>query len=76
MPTTITGVVNSVDLTQNPPLLSIGGQNFKVSQILRVIQPQGAVSAVSNGLGSVGSAVSNGVGSVGSAIGNALGRLF
>jgi len=29
----VTGVVNSVDLTKNPPLLSINGQNFTISQI-------------------------------------------
>ena len=31
--TLVTGVVNSVDLTQNPPLLSVNGQNFTVNQI-------------------------------------------
>lgn len=31
--TSIQGVVNSVDLTQSPPLLSINGQNYTVSQI-------------------------------------------
>ncbi len=31
--TQILGVVNSVDLTQSPPLLSIGGQTYTVSQI-------------------------------------------
>jgi flagellar basal-body rod modification protein FlgD len=31
--TQIQGVVNSVDLTQSPPLLSINGQNYTVSQI-------------------------------------------
>ena len=31
--TQIQGVVNSVDLTQSPPLLSIGGQTYTVSQI-------------------------------------------
>jgi flagellar basal-body rod modification protein FlgD len=31
--TQIEGVVNSVDLTQSPPLLSIDGQNFTVNQI-------------------------------------------
>jgi flagellar basal-body rod modification protein FlgD len=39
VPTTVTGVVNSVDLTQTPPVLSIGGQNYTVSQILNVTQP-------------------------------------
>lgn len=34
------GVVDSVDLTANPPLLSIGGQTFTVDQIKRVAKPQ------------------------------------
>ena len=33
VPTKIEGVVSSVDLTQSPPLLSIGGQTFTVNQI-------------------------------------------
>jgi flagellar basal-body rod modification protein FlgD len=32
----VTGVVNSVDLTKNPPLLSVNGQNYTVSQITGV----------------------------------------
>src|SRR5262249_17937385 len=36
IPTQIVGVVDSVDLTQNPPMLSIGGQNYSVNQILKV----------------------------------------
>jgi flagellar basal-body rod modification protein FlgD len=39
VPTTVTGVVNSVDLTQSPPVLSIGGQNYTLNQILSVEQP-------------------------------------
>ena len=31
--TAIQGVVSSVDLTQTPPLLSINGQTYTVSQI-------------------------------------------
>ena len=31
--TQVEGVVNSVDLTQSPPLLSIGGQTFTVNQV-------------------------------------------
>ena len=63
IPTTVTGVVNSVDLTQSPPLLSIGGQNYTLDQILSVEQP----------LGSGGGSVA---GNVASGIGNALGNLF
>ncbi|MBS0530557.1 MAG: flagellar biosynthesis protein FlgD [Proteobacteria bacterium] len=33
----IQGVVNSVDLTQTPPLLSIGGQTYTVSQIKSIV---------------------------------------
>jgi flagellar basal-body rod modification protein FlgD len=36
--TQIVGVVDSVDLSQNPPLLSIGGQTYTVDQIKRVIR--------------------------------------
>jgi hypothetical protein len=35
-------MVNSVDLTQSPPLLSIGGQNYTLNQILSVQQPLGS----------------------------------
>jgi flagellar basal-body rod modification protein FlgD len=31
--TEVVGTVNSVDLTQTPPLLSIGGQNYTISQV-------------------------------------------
>ena len=37
--TEIQGVVDSVDLTATPPLLSIGGQNYTTDQIRRVIRP-------------------------------------
>jgi flagellar basal-body rod modification protein FlgD len=35
--TEIQGVVSSVDLTQTPPLLTIGGQSFTVNQIQRIV---------------------------------------
>jgi flagellar basal-body rod modification protein FlgD len=35
--TQIEGVVSSVDLTQSPPLLSIGGQTFTVNQIRSIV---------------------------------------
>src|SRR5467141_1628436 len=35
--TQIQGVVDSVDLTQSPPLLSIGGQNYTVNQIKSIV---------------------------------------
>lgn len=31
--TLVTGIVNSVDLTKNPPVLSVNGQNFTVNQV-------------------------------------------
>jgi flagellar basal-body rod modification protein FlgD len=36
--TQIVGVVDSVDMSKNPPLLSIGGQTYTVDQIKRVIR--------------------------------------
>ncbi|HEU5276198.1 MAG TPA: flagellar hook capping FlgD N-terminal domain-containing protein [Xanthobacteraceae bacterium] len=62
IPTTVTGVVDSADLTQNPPTLSIGGQSFTLNQILSVTQP----------LGSSGNALS----SLGSSVASTLGNLF
>jgi flagellar basal-body rod modification protein FlgD len=35
--TEIQGVVSSVDLTQSPPLLSIGGQTFTVNQVISIL---------------------------------------
>jgi flagellar basal-body rod modification protein FlgD len=37
--TEIIGTVTSVDLTQNPPLLSIGGSNFTLDKVKRVVLP-------------------------------------
>jgi flagellar basal-body rod modification protein FlgD len=34
--TLVSGVVNSVDLTQNPPVLSVNGGNYTINQIMRV----------------------------------------
>jgi flagellar basal-body rod modification protein FlgD len=42
VPTTVTGTVNSVDLAKSPPVLSIGGQNYTLNQILSVQQPLGS----------------------------------
>jgi flagellar basal-body rod modification protein FlgD len=36
--TQVQGVVNSVDLTQSPPLLSINGQNYTITQINSIAQ--------------------------------------
>jgi len=42
--TEIQGVVDSVDLTASPAMLSIGGQNYTTDQIRRVIRPTAAAS--------------------------------
>ena len=42
IPTTVTGMVSSVDLTQSPPVLSIGGRNYTLNEILSVEQPLGS----------------------------------
>jgi flagellar basal-body rod modification protein FlgD len=39
--TEVSGVVDSVDMTQDPPILSVGGQNFTLDQIKRVSRPVG-----------------------------------
>src|SRR4051794_36597246 len=38
VPSEINGLVDSVDLTQTPPVLSIGGQNFTMDKIKRVVR--------------------------------------
>ena len=53
VPTTVTGVVNSVDLTKNPPLLNVNGQNFAVNQIVNVAQSSNALSSVESSLSTV-----------------------
>ncbi len=35
----VQGVVDSVDVTQSPPVLSIGGQTFTLDKIKRVVRP-------------------------------------
>jgi flagellar basal-body rod modification protein FlgD len=37
--TQVQGTVDSIDLTQTPPVLSIGGQNFTVNQIQQIVAP-------------------------------------
>jgi flagellar basal-body rod modification protein FlgD len=39
IPSEVQGVVDSVDLTKNPPLLSVGGQAFTLDKIKRVVRP-------------------------------------
>ena len=38
IPSEVQGVVDSVDLTKTPPMLSIGGQNFTLDKIKRVVR--------------------------------------
>ncbi len=42
--TEVQGVVDSVDLTASPPLLSIGGQTYTTDQIRRVVRPSSSSS--------------------------------
>ena len=42
IPSEVQGVVDSVDLTASPPLLSIGGQSYTTDQIRRVVRPGSA----------------------------------
>jgi flagellar basal-body rod modification protein FlgD len=37
--TQIQAKVDSVDLTQTPPLLSINGQNYTVNQLQKIVAP-------------------------------------
>jgi flagellar basal-body rod modification protein FlgD len=39
IPSEVQGVVDSVDLTASPPLLSVGGQTYTTDQIKRVVRP-------------------------------------
>ena len=45
--TEVQGVVDSVDLTSSPPLLSIGGQTYTTDQIKRVVRPGSSSSSSS-----------------------------
>jgi flagellar basal-body rod modification protein FlgD len=42
IPSEVQGVVDSVDLTASPPLLSVGGQTYTTDQIKRVVRPGAA----------------------------------
>ncbi|HMI12755.1 MAG TPA: FLgD tudor-like domain-containing protein, partial [Bradyrhizobium sp.] len=48
----VQGVVDSVDLTATPALLSIGGQNYTTDQIRRVIRPSTTTPTTYAGAGS------------------------
>ena len=43
--TAVGGVVSSVDLTQSPPLLTIGGQTYTLSQIQSIIASSSSSSS-------------------------------
>jgi flagellar basal-body rod modification protein FlgD len=38
VPTEVEGVVNSADLTKNPPVLSVAGQDFTLDKVKRVVR--------------------------------------
>ncbi|MBR0694080.1 flagellar hook assembly protein FlgD [Bradyrhizobium lablabi] len=57
--TEVQGVVDSVDLTSSPPLLSIGGQTYTTDQIKRVVRPSIGSSDGSGSNGSGGSSNSS-----------------
>jgi flagellar basal-body rod modification protein FlgD len=42
--TQVQGVVDSVDLTQNPPVLSINGQNYTLDKIRRIVRSSSLLS--------------------------------
>ena len=45
--TEVQGVVDSVDLTSSPPLLSIGGQSYTTDKIKRVVRPGASATSSS-----------------------------
>jgi flagellar basal-body rod modification protein FlgD len=57
--TAVGGIVSSVDLTQSPPLLTIGSQTYTISQVESIVNPTGTT-------GTSGSSSSSGSGSTGS----------
>jgi flagellar basal-body rod modification protein FlgD len=46
--TAVGGVVSSVDLTQSPPLLTIGGQTYTISQVQSIVAPSSSSSSSSS----------------------------
>jgi flagellar basal-body rod modification protein FlgD len=46
--TEIQGVVDSVDLTRDPPVLAIGDQTFTVDKVKRVVRPSAAAASSTN----------------------------
>jgi flagellar basal-body rod modification protein FlgD len=53
VPTTVTGVVSSVDVSKNPPELSVGGQNYTINQIVNVTQSSSSLSSIEASLADV-----------------------
>jgi flagellar basal-body rod modification protein FlgD len=53
VPTTVTGVVDSVDLSKNPPVLDVGGQSFTMNQIVNVAQSSNSLGSIESSLSSV-----------------------
>ncbi len=76
IPTTVTGVVSSADLSQTPPTLLIGGQSYNLNQVLSVTQPLGTLGSFGSGLTNLGSTIGNIGNAVGGAVGSAVGGLL
>jgi flagellar basal-body rod modification protein FlgD len=55
--TEVDGTIDSVDLTQTPPLLSVDGQTFTLNQIKRVMAPASASSSVASQVSQIASAL-------------------
>jgi len=47
--TEVQATVDSVDLTQNPPVLSINGQNYTMDKIKRIVRPGSTTAANQSG---------------------------
>ena len=45
----VQATVDSVDLTQNPPVLSINGQNYTMDKIKRIVRPGSTTAANQSG---------------------------
>ena len=46
--TAVGGVVSSVDLTQSPPLLTIGGQTYTISQVESIVAPATGTTGITS----------------------------
>jgi flagellar basal-body rod modification protein FlgD len=76
IPTTVSGVVSSVDLTQSPPLLSIGGQTYTLDQILTVTDPASITGSVASAASNAASAAANTVTNAASSLINGVSKIL